>query len=152
MGLDMYLNRTTYVGGEWEHRGMGGKIEITKDGKPYLVMEGSRIHEVVERVITWRKANQIHNWFVHEIQEDNDDCRIYYVSIEDLKRLHDVIVDVLDTRDPEELPPREGFFFGSDQIDEQYWEELEYTLKELKRVIAEDPNILEVGYTYQSSW
>jgi hypothetical protein len=34
MGLDMYLSRKTYIGANYEHRNVKGKVEITIDGKP----------------------------------------------------------------------------------------------------------------------
>lgn len=35
----------------------------------------------------WRKSNQIHNWFVKNVQNKKDDCGNYYVSRDDLKDL-----------------------------------------------------------------
>jgi hypothetical protein len=35
----------------------------------------------------WRKANQIHRWFVDNVQEGNDDCKEYYVDEDTLQEL-----------------------------------------------------------------
>ena len=35
----------------------------------------------------WRKANQIHNWFVKNVQDGKDDCGRYYVSKEKMQEL-----------------------------------------------------------------
>lgn len=35
----------------------------------------------------WRKANQIHNWFVENVQNGVDDCERYEVSEDDLQKL-----------------------------------------------------------------
>ncbi len=45
----------------------------------------------------WRKANHIHKWFVDNVQEGNDDCGTYDVSIEQLTELRDLCKKVLDT-------------------------------------------------------
>lgn len=38
-------------------------------------------------VAYWRKANQIHNWFVKNIQNGVDDCGLYEVSRQQLQEL-----------------------------------------------------------------
>lgn len=48
-----------------------------------------------EEVGYWRKANQIHNWFVQNVQNMVDDCGVYEVSEEQLKELLDVCRKVL---------------------------------------------------------
>ena len=35
----------------------------------------------------WRKANAIHQWFVHNAQNDNDDCKKYPVKRKKLESL-----------------------------------------------------------------
>ena len=47
------------------------------------------------QVAYWRKANQIHNWFVKNIQDGNDDCGYYEVSRQQLQELLSVCRDVL---------------------------------------------------------
>lgn len=44
----------------------------------------------------WRKANQIHKWFVENVQEGEDDCKEYYVSREKLKELLGKVNRILD--------------------------------------------------------
>jgi hypothetical protein len=46
-------------------------------------------------VAYWRKANQIHNWFVENVQDGNDDCKDYYVSRKQLEELRDTCKAVL---------------------------------------------------------
>jgi len=36
------------------------------------------------------------------------------------------------------LPPSEGFFFGSSDIDDYYWQDLEYTVEQLKDIDKEE--------------
>ena len=44
----------------------------------------------------WRKANQIHKWFVDNIQEGNDDCGYYKVTKEDIESLLKICEEVLE--------------------------------------------------------
>ena len=50
-----------------------------------------------EDVGYWRKANQIHNWFVHNVQGGEDDCGICEVSQSKLIELRDTCQKVIDT-------------------------------------------------------
>lgn len=53
---------------------------------------------IMEDVGYWRKANQIHNWFVENIQDGEDDCRYHReVTKEDLEELLDICQRVLDS-------------------------------------------------------
>ena len=88
MGLDMYLNKKTFIGANYEHTNVRGKIELTegKENTP-IKINLKRVSEIVEQVAYWRKANAIHKWFVDNVQDGEDDCREYYVSKEDLEKL-----------------------------------------------------------------
>lgn len=46
------------------------KKEIYEDFKPYIKQVGNFIHwnDIAEEICYWRKANQIHNWFVENVQ------------------------------------------------------------------------------------
>lgn len=55
-------------------------------------------YEIMEEVGYWRKANQIHNWFVENVQHGVDDCDYYdEVTQETLEDLLDVCKRVLDS-------------------------------------------------------
>jgi hypothetical protein len=102
-------------------------------------------------VAYWRKANQIHAWFVEHVQDGEDECREHSVSKEQLQTLCDLCQQVLDTKNASLLPPRPGFFFGSTDIDDYYWQDLKYTIDQLKPLL-EDPRFQGWDFTYQSSW
>lgn len=86
MGLDMYLTRKIYVGANYEHNEIKGVIDLEKCGKKIpLVLE--KVTYIEEDAGYWRKANQIHKWFVDNVQDGEDDCGTYDVSIEQLKEL-----------------------------------------------------------------
>ena len=114
MGLDMFLN--------------GYKLS-KKLNNPDCDLERKQVY--------WRKANHIHNWFVTYIQNGQDDCQLYEVKTEDLKRLIRDCEEVLECKSYAEeiLPTQGGFFFGTTDYGDWYWEETEKTAKELKRNI-----------------
>lgn len=113
--------------------------------------------------VTWRKANQIHRWFVENVQDGVDDCGTYYVPEEKLQELINLCDQVIAESDVDEegfivdpslaeelLPAQEGFFFGSYEYDQWYLKDLEFTRRELKRVLE---NLPEDAYLhYSSSW
>ena len=153
MGLDMYLNKRTYIK-NWEHTPKSERhnITITKGGA-IVSIDKDKISYIVEEVAYWRKANQIHNWFVNYVQGGEDDCKEYSVSIEELKILLVEINEVLDNpnRAKEILPTAKGFFFGNYDYDNYYLENLKYT-KVILETIFNNNNSSDVDYTYQSSW
>jgi hypothetical protein len=110
-------------------------------------------------VAYWRKANQVHNWIVQNVQSGEDECRPHYVERSQLEELRTLCLNLIvlhEKGDPtlrakikESLPPTEGFFFGSYKIDDSYWYDIRQTLEQLNRVLAM-PDDWE--FEYQSSW
>lgn len=97
MGLDMYLSKKTYVK-NWsfekpeEHK----KVTVKIGNKLHQTIQPKRVSYIIEDVAYWRKANHIHQWFVDNVQEGEDDCKEYYVSRDDLQTLLDTCIKVLD--------------------------------------------------------
>lgn len=88
MGLDMYLQKKTYVQ-NWDYMGADERHQITikRPAKARGTIKPERISYIVEQVAYWRKANAIHKWFVEHVQGGKDDCGTYYVSREQLTAL-----------------------------------------------------------------
>jgi hypothetical protein len=104
--------------------------------------------------VYWRKANQVHNWFVQNVQNGVDDCDEYPVDAEQLAYLVSLCDRVLaDTKTARDLlPPASGFFFGGTDIDEWYGQDLIHTSEDLKRVINAAIQMGGITFAYQSSW
>lgn len=49
-----------------------------------------------EQIGYWRKANHIHNWFVQNVQNGNDNCESYEVTKEQLEELKNICEKVLE--------------------------------------------------------
>lgn len=150
MGLDMYLDRHIFVGAEYEHRNVKGVIDISVEGKP-LVVNFSKVSYIVERAIYWRKANAIHQWFVDNCQGGVDECQTVHVYREKLEELLSLCKRVKENPvlAGELLPTQDGFFFGSTEYGEWYWEDIDYTIKELTRVLKDKRSS---EFYYHSSW
>lgn len=99
----------------------------------------------------WRKVNSVHKWFVDNVQDGEDNCQEYYVSHDKLKELLTTARQALFKKDPSELPPSAGFFFGTYDIDEYYWSGIKSTIKQLSK-LTELPDFEELSFYYQSSW
>lgn len=177
MGLDMYLEARKYVSQiDWDKvpkRDINDPEPI--DYKLYQTEAYSALSSIFPERLTqysdsgstvsinigyWRKANQIHGWFVREVQEGEDDCRSYVVPREKLVELQTIVQKVLDgtKEDAKELlPVTSGFFFGNydedDGYDEWYYEQLRHTDKMLTAILEEvKEGEFEYEIYYQSSW
>ena len=150
MGLDMYLSKKTYVK-YWEHNGDDNyEVKVTKAGQPTKI-NPKKVSYIVEEVGYWRKANQIHQWFVNNCQDGVDDCRDAYVSREKLEELLNLCKIVIIDKDKAEqlLPTASGFFFGSTGYDEWYYQDIQSTIEILEEALSdEDADHFE----YHSSW
>ena len=103
-----------------------------------------------ENVITWRKANQIRGWFVDKgIIQDDDNCVQRPVTQQDINDLVDDCKTVLadHSKAEELLPPTSGFFFGSEEFDKWYYEDLQMTVEKLEPLKEKDDH-----YIYEDWW
>lgn len=187
MGLDMYLEKQTYIGNNYREKDEQIKIQMPKSQKKALIkiadgeIKTKRITNITEQVAYWRKANAIHKWFVDNVQEGNDDCEshsVHHDQITTLVGLCEKIIKgtelisgeittgftytkeggkVANTqkgkilKNPELaqelLPTAEGFFFGSYDYDQYYFDDIKATADQLKPLLKEKGD-----YYYQSSW
>ena len=147
MGLDMYLTAHKFI---WKDEDRDKLKEFVKNLFPNLSLKPETI---VFEVTYWRKSNEIHKWFVDNVQKGVDDCGDYHVSEEDLRKLLNDVEEVLNNREKAEelLPTQSGFFFGGTEYDEYYWQGLEETRDKLKEILQSDW-IKEVDLYYHSSW
>lgn len=152
MGLDSYLYKKNYVRqGEWIKPEFRTEVEVKTGGEIDKNIKPERIRYIVEEVAYWRKANQIHNWFVQNVQNGVDECQNSYVSREKLEELLDVCTKVAADNTLAEtlLPSASGFFFGGTEYDEWYFKDVTNTIEYLTDILAdEDADEFE----YYASW
>ena len=149
MGLDMYLTAKRYLSAyDNEDKLVAEKIGNMPELKNGLM----RVKEVSCELMYWRKANAIHRWFVENVQENEDNCQSYYVPSEKLIELREMCSEALRNRDKagDLLPTQEGFFFGSTEIDDGYFEDMADTMFGLENVEQLEADGWE--FFYCSSW
>ena len=145
MGLDMYLSAKRYM---WD------KELESVEVKGFDIPAPLELKELGCRAAYWRKANQIHGWFVRNVQDDTDDCGSYEVGRDDLQALMDVCRKVLANRKlaAKLLPPAEGFFFGRYEYDDSYFADVQDTADKLAALLEALPEDSGWCFEYQSSW
>lgn len=99
----------------------------------------------------WRKFNALHGWFVNNAQNGVDDCEYYKVDETLLNELYNVLVDVQNTKNPKKLQPVGGFFFGSTEVDEWYWNDVESSIEKIEDII-QNFDWEKYDLYYHSSW
>lgn len=143
MGLDMYLNAKRFLW--YNEETLGATV-----AQAFPEIKDRRVKEVIVEAMYWRKSNQIHKWFVDNVQKGTDDCGYYNVSRDQLEELRQLILKVLDTKNATLLPPQEGFFFGSKTVDDYYWQDLRDTEEKLGKVLEDFTD--NWSFEYHSSW
>lgn len=93
------------------------------------------LQSIFDEVSYWRKFNALHNWFVTHVQIGVDNCEIYEVTKDHINDLLDTLFLVIEEKDPSDFMPTEGFFFGSNEVDEYYWEQVENTRDKMYRLL-----------------
>lgn len=148
MGLDMYLYADRYIS-EYLNPEDKEKAEKIKEIFPELNI--GEIRNIRSEIAYWRKANAIHRWFVENVQDGVDDCGDYYVSREQLQELLSVIEDSLKNKKnaKDNLPTGSGFFFGSNSIDDLYFDTLKYSREQIKKVLTLPTDL---SIYYHASW
>ena len=158
MGLDMYLYRKEYV----------STFAWSQDER---AVKEANLHAVIANhfnidpsmsgiyvdycVAYWRKANAIHGWFVNELGNGVDECQEIYVPREKLVELRELCASVI--KQPamagDILPPQDGFFFGSGEIDEWYLNDMQLTIDIIDKVLSAIPeDDYGWSFSYRASW
>ena len=147
MGLDMYLKSEQYL---WDEESDGLVEQIKSQNKHKL-----RPTSIRYDAIYWRKANHIHKWFVDNVQNGNDDCKDYYLSLKTLLKLREVCYKVLDERNEELskklLPTYQGCFYGSYEYDDYYYDAVRYTANSIDNLVV-IRGFEKMDLIYYSSW
>lgn len=174
MGLDMYLYSKKYIS-KYSGEKYQDKLNELKAMFPEIKSTGNLDSvEVKFEAGYWRKANHIHNWFVENVQDGEDNCASYYVGEESLEELKSLCIkaneylDSLKKEHNEEYPDcytfkdidedeiekilktTSGFFFGGTEYDKWYYESNKDTIKIIDYCLG----LAKDGwdFEYSSSW
>lgn len=177
MGLDMYLYRKTYVQSfDAEKKDIVTQVKVVDKQNKYGINPDKVVY-ITEEVGYWRKANQIHNFFIKQTGKE-DNCEPIRIPIGILRNLYERCKAILkdntqekeeiyqdlkgeekvrtvkvlkdDTKAKELLPTCDGPFFGSMAYGEWYVEDLERTIEILEPLINSEDGWSE--FIYEASW
>lgn len=83
---------------QWEEQPEAERylVSVARDGSAIDGIDANNITVVDEEVMYWRKANQVHNWFVRHVQNGEDDCREHYVSPDSIHELFKTCAKVME--------------------------------------------------------
>ena len=152
MGLDMYLYKKNYIwSGDWIKPEMKQEVVVKKGGEVDNSIKPERVKYVVEEVGYWRKANQIHQWFVDNVQNGIDECQSSYASRERLEELLGICKKIKEDNSLAEtlLPTQSGFFFGGTEYDEWYFNDIDSTINILEECLSDED---ADDFEYRASW
>lgn len=103
MGLDMFLYAVPIIKGKRlrqiikeDNKLYDKNHTVAEEFKPYVIRQTYPQHRdtLLEEVGYWRKANQIHRWFVDNIQYGVDNQGHYHVTEKKLEKLLKVCLEV----------------------------------------------------------
>lgn len=150
MGLDMYFSSKIYIGADYEHRDVTGIIDIKIQGRP-VDIDLSKVSSIILHEGYFRKFNALHGWLVENIQGGIDNCQDSYFPEEKQEELMTICEKILEAKSDEIsqslLPTTTGFFFGNQEYDEYYYNNVQELLDLLNRWKKEDKIIY-----YAASW
>ena len=153
MGLDMYLHKKTNFGSSRWPKDESECVIVIRNGKVDDTINPDRVIGVTEEIMYWRKANHIHKWFVDHCADGEDECQEIYVPHDKLVNLVHACIKVVNNHELSEelLPTTSGFFFGSTEYDEWYYESLQEVIDTLLPDLdkGEGDNSY---YIYRASW
>ena len=104
-----------------------------------------------EEIMYWRKANEIQNFFDTHIEEV-ENCEPIKVELEDLIVLKNRCKEVIENKSlaNDLMPTISGFFFGTTDYDDWYFESLKDTYDKINNIIKEHQD--DDYYEYYAWW
>ncbi|ENH98128.1 hypothetical protein J416_01479 [Gracilibacillus halophilus YIM-C55.5] len=166
MGLDMGLFAVPKIEGMDLHQMLNIENKLSdldrtdrqlyQKVKKYMTtyeLFGNEYLTIISKVMYWRKANHIHNWFIqHTMNGIDDNPAITEVKEQDIRNLCYDCASVLqdESRATEILPTLPGPFFGSTAYDSFYLYEIERTLDKLSDELSS--TFFQKNYVVYQSW
>lgn len=161
MGLDMYLIAEKYCWGSTEKESSAETnnpliqdlldVGLVQKQNLFDDLGDFKLDTVAVNAGYWRKVNHIHQWFVTNIQDGEDDCRRYYVSRDDLTELKETCGKILliPSAAEELLPTTQGFFFGDTGYNDWYFRGLRETVRIIDTCLKYP---VTWDFYYRASW
>jgi len=163
MGLDMYLSEERYFSNydhaEEKERARAHSVALAAGFDPALLDRNGSVTAAVN-IAYWRKAHWLHEWFVNNIQNGEDNCGSHSVELEHLKEILDGCRAIMVFRATASIADAEECM--NDSFPCQYphgewiWESVQDTIDQLQLIVdraeREEGDGIWREYIYRSSW
>lgn len=159
MGLDMYINKVKKT-----NHSISELIALNVDAHPDNVKvaeflplshpypeDAHDYYTIFHQVAYWRKFNALHGWFVNNLQLGIDNCADYELNKDILLDLLEVLEETWALKNPAKLPPTLGYFWGSTETDDYYWDKVYNSIQTISELI-DDTDWKNERLFYTSSW
>lgn len=104
-----------------------------------------------DEVAYWRKFNALHQWFVENVCNNQDDCGYWLIQREKLEEFLALLKSLTVENCEQKLPTQSGFFFGSTEYDEGYWEDVNDAISQIEKLLDET-DFINDNLWYRASW
>jgi hypothetical protein len=151
----MYLTAEIYVSpydfsdGDMRHNELFDAIHNALPNN-YPVSEDAGGFYVGIPVAYWRKFNALHGLIVDNYADGVDNCQQITLTRKNIADIKETLETAINF--PEDakmfLPPKAGFFFGSQECDEWYWDKVKETVKVLTELLKSPYEV----FKYEASW
>jgi hypothetical protein len=108
-------------------------------------------YSLFKQIAYWRKFNALHQWFVTHVQLGIDNCGTYELNRDALFECLETLEATHNLKDSNKMPPTQGFFWGSTEVDSAYWNNVKNSIKTISGLIDYTDWDNERLF-YQSSW
>ncbi len=123
-----------------------------KDFLPLFKYEWSQdYYSIFHEIGYWRKFNALHNWFVNRVQDGVDECQLAELDQEILETLLAELKETKETGELGDLEPVSGFFFGSTDVDEWFWKDIDDAIEQIAKILNETDWEKQRAF-YRASW
>lgn len=157
MGLDMYLyaKKQKYAS-TYQRPEQCVYPDVLKELEERIEKDNYKSCYFIElyQIAYWRKFNALHNWIVENKANGIDECQEIELGQEDIKALVDIFNEILKdhSKAKELLPTCDGFFFGTQEYDEWYFNDMQYSVDIFKKILQAMKKDEKLSLIYQASW
>ena len=123
----------------------------------------SKTETALYKVGYWRKFNALHGYIVKNFAAGRDECQDILLTKRNINDLLSILKEVKEFPNKAEdlLPTCDGFFFGSLEYDDLYFDNVEYSIKLFEKILKlfdefekEEDEDYHISYDiiYRASW
>ena len=150
MGLDMYLYAKKFIWTDFQKQ----EQQLTEFAENPLTLDlveagitKPKIRYITIEAAYWRKAHEIHQWFVQNVQDNIDECQIYDVELDQLIQLKEICQNIILI--PSAAPQLLPLSYVNSGYDDWYFQQLKQTVQQIEEC-EKYPQSWQ--FQYRASW